>query len=351
MVFLKNTWYVAANAFELDGGLVSRTICNEPIVMFRTAAGAVAALQDRCPHRFVPLSMGRRVGDSLQCGYHGLRFASDGSCAEMPNDPESAVRKPCVRVYPAVERHGVVWLWMGRGDRADPGKIPDYSFITDKRYATAQGLLHVKANYQLIADNLLDLSHVHYLHPEIELGGDFKRFKNEVRVEGDTIWSMLWRPDLSFDEGRRKQFGFTSDTIDGQGHSRWDAPGSILVLTAWWERGKSAEEGVQSPSAHLITPETELTSHYFWATGRTFDIQNVAANQAKAALVQRIFSTQDAPMIEAQQVAMGETTDFLEQKPIILKADAAGVAARRLLKRKIAQESQDGASGPPVAAE
>ena len=350
MPFLRNAWYVAANAGELDDALVSRKICNEPVVMFRTSSGEVAALQDRCPHRFVPLSLGARVGDSLQCGYHGLRFGSDGACVDMPNDRDNAVLKPCVKSYPAVERYGVVWLWMGRPELADPAKIPTFDFITDERFATAQGHLHIKANYQLIADNLLDLSHVHYLHPEIDLGGDFARFKNEVQVDGETIWSMLWRPDLNFDQDRRKAYGFTSSGIEGQGHSRWSAPGVILVLTAWWERGRSPEEGVQSPSAHLLTPETEFSSHYFWATGRTFNIADEEATRATAAMVKRIFQTQDGPMIEAQQAAMGESTDFLDQKPIILKADAAGVMARRLLKRKIAEEASLGQSSS-VAAE
>ena len=350
MTFLKDVWYVAANAFELDEGLVSRTICNEPIVMFRTASGEVAALQDRCPHRFVPLSMGKRVGDTLQCGYHGLSFGADGACADMPNDRDNSVLRPCVKSYPAVERHGVVWLWIGPADQADPAKIPEFTFITDQRYAVARGYLNIKANYQLISDNLLDLSHVHYLHPEIDLGGHFATFKNEVRVEEETIWSMLWRPNLNFDEKRRNLYGFKTAEVDGQGHSRWNAPGVILVFTAWFERGKTAEEGVQSPSAHLITPETEFTSHYFWATGRTFDIENEEVTRANGAMVQRIFTTQDGPMIEAQQVAMGETTDFLEQKPIILKADAAGVAARRLLKRKLLAQAKAGAASS-IAAE
>ena len=350
MPFLKNVWYVAANAFELDQGLVSRKICNEQIVMFRTGSGQVAALQDRCPHRFVPLSMGQRVGDTLQCGYHGLRFAADGRCAEMPNDRDNTVLTPCVRSYPAVERYGVVWLWMGSADLADPAKIPEFSFITDtERFASAQGHLHVAANHQLIADNLLDLSHVHYLHPQLDSGAAFETFRNEVRVEGETIWSMLWRPSLVWDDARRKVHGFTSERVEGQGHSRWDAPGVILVFTAYWEQGKTVEEAMHSPSAHLLTPETEFTSHYFWAIGRSYNLQDEDETRQRAAMVKAVFETQDAPMIEAQQVAMGAATDFLEQKPIILKADAAGVMARRLLKRRIAQEANVAAAG--VAAE
>ena len=108
MPFLKNTWYAAANASELDEPMVSRKICNEQVVMFRKADGSIGAIHDRCPHRFVPLSMGRRVGDSVECGYHGLRFDAAGACVEAPNDDESQKARACVRSYVAVERYRVI---------------------------------------------------------------------------------------------------------------------------------------------------------------------------------------------------------------------------------------------------
>ena len=349
MPFLKNLWYVAANADELDADMVSRTICNEKIVMFRTSTGEVSALEDRCPHRFVPLSMGHRVDDTLQCGYHGLRFGADGSCVDMPNDPGADTRRACIRSYPAVLRYGVVWIWMGDKELADPATIPTFDFITDPNYACAQGYLHIKANYQLITDNLLDLSHVHYLHPAVDHGADFHTFENKVRAEGDMVWSMLWRPDLKFPDARLDFMGLPKGvTIDGQGHSRWTAPSLELVYTAWFERGKTAEDGVQSPSAHLVTPETEYSSHYFWAVGRTHQTQDAELTARTAEMVHKIFTTEDGPMIEAQQEAMGDNTDFLDHKPMILKADAAGVLARRMLKRRI-KEERAGASAETVA--
>jgi len=339
MAFLKNAWYVAANAPELDEGLVSRKICNELIVMYRKADGGIAALEDRCPHRFVPLSMGNRIGDTLQCGYHGLAFDTTGACVDMPNDRGNQVLKPCVKSYAAVERYGVVWLWLGDAKLANPDKIPDFSFITDKEhFASPQGYTHIMGNYELLVDNLLDLSHIHYLHPHVHQGVDFASFKNEVKLDGEDIWSMLWRPDYTMSETRRKEYGFGSGPIDGQGHSRWSLPGVVLVQTAFWERGKGVDDAIQIPSAHLFTPETEFTTHYFWATGHNYDLDNEELSIKAAAATKNIFETQDGPMIEAQQRAMGETTDFLEQSPIILKADAAGVMARRMMKRKIREE-------------
>ncbi len=140
MPFLKNTWYVAANAPELDDGLVSRMICGEQIVMFRASTGEIAALQDRCPHRFVPLSMGRRVGDSVECGYHGLRFDGTGACVEAPNDDETQRARTCVKAFKAVERDSLIWLWMGDPALATPETIPEFAFFSDKEtYTSIQG--------------------------------------------------------------------------------------------------------------------------------------------------------------------------------------------------------------------
>lgn len=338
MPFLKNVWYVAGHAHELDEGLVARTICNEPLVMFRTEAGDIAVLEDRCPHRFVPLSMGRRIGDALQCGYHGLQFGRDGSCVSAPNDDEAQRARMCVRSYPAVERDSIIWMWMGDKERADPSLIPKFTFFVDPRFTPARGYSYIKGNYQLIADNLLDLSHIHFLHPHIHAGSNFADFTNKMKIEGDTVWSMLWRHHYHLDEARQKMWGITADDVEGQGHARWDAPGVLHVFTAFWEHGKTIDEGFQTPNAHLLTPETEFTTHYFWGSGRNYMMDSVALTQGAATTMKAVFETQDGPMIEAQQRAMGTSDKFLDMNPAILRADAAGLAARRILKRKIDAE-------------
>ena len=346
MPFLKNTWYVAANAYELDAdqpndGVVSRLICNEQIALFRNSDGSVAAIHDRCPHRFVPLSMGKRVGDSLQCGYHGLRFDGTGACVEAPHDDDNQKARACVRAYPAVERDKLIWMWMGDVALADPDLIPEFKFFSDTdTYTSCQGYSHIKGNYQLIADNLLDLSHIHYLHPGIHQGSNFEDFDNKVQRDGDTVWSMLWRPHYYVDPAQRPVFGMEpgGDDVEGQGHARWDAPGVLFVDTAFWDHGKSYGEGWNTPNAHLITPETETTSHYFWGSGRNFARDNDMFTQSTAATMKNVFETQDGPMVEAQQRDMGNSTDFLDHKPIILKADAAGVLARRIMQQKIRAE-------------
>ena len=334
--FLKNVWYVAGFGSELDGDFVSRTICNQRIVMFRASDGTVAALDDRCPHRFVPLSMGKRVGDMLQCGYHGLGFGVDGTCVDNPNQPGHDGRKDiCVRAYPAVERHAAIWIWMGDPALADPGTIPDFSFMAeDDRFAAPTGYSHMKANAEIVADNLLDLSHVHYLHPGVHDGSDFASFRNEVKQEGDTLWSMLWRPRYYLSPERRALWGLDAEWVEGQGHTRWDAPGVLAVYTAFWKQGEGIEQGVQIPSAHLLTPETEYTTHYFWATARNFQIDNAELSARQVVAVKEIFETQDGPMLEAQQAFMGSETDLIQLRPVVLKPDTAGLMSRRMMKQR-----------------
>ena len=342
MPFLKNTWYVAANAYELEAEMVSRKICNEQIVMFRQSDGKVGAMLDRCPHRFVPLSMGKRIGDTIACGYHGLRFDGTGTCVEAPHDDDSQKARACIKGYAAVERDKLIWIWMGDAKDAAPDLIPDFGFLSDAdTYTCCQGYSHIKGNFQLISDNLLDLSHIHYLHPGIHEGSNFADFTNKVQREGDTVWSMLWRHHYHVDADKRPLFGMAGDAedVEGQGHARWDAPGVLFVDTAFWDHGKSYGEGWNTPNAHLITPETETTSHYFWASGRNFARDVEAFTTATAATMKSVFETQDGPMIEAQQADMGDSTDFLDHKPIILKADAAGVLARRIMKQKIRAEA------------
>ena len=134
--------------------------------------------------------------------------------------------------------------------------------------------------------------------------------------------------------------GLPVDDVEGQGHSRWNVPGNLLVDTCFWEHGKSMKEGISSPSAHLLTPESEYTTHYFWGSARNYDIHNHERTRGTERSMHIIFETQDGPMCEAQQAALGTEVDFLTARPLILRAVAAGLAARRIMKRKRRDEAE-----------
>ncbi len=167
-MFLKNCWYVAAwdhelGDHELGDAPLARTILDEPVVFFRDSKGAPIALEDRCSHRHAPLSNGTIDGDCIRCGYHGLLFNRDGACAEVPGQskvpPGSAVRS-----YPVVEKWRWIWIWMGDPAQADEAHIPDFHWNDDPQWVSQGDRFHVGGGYRLLVDNLLDLSHVQYVH-------------------------------------------------------------------------------------------------------------------------------------------------------------------------------------------
>ena len=155
--FPMNAWYAAAWDVDIKHALFPRTICGKHVVMYRQADGQVTALEDACWHRLVPLSKGRLEGDTVVCGYHGLKYNSSGRCTFMPSQ-ETINPSACVRAYPVVERHRFIWLWMGDPALADPALVPDMHWNDDPAWAGDGKTIHVKCDYRLVVDNLMDLT-------------------------------------------------------------------------------------------------------------------------------------------------------------------------------------------------
>ena len=168
-----------------DGQLLGRTILKEPVVLYRKSDGNIAALEDRCPHRFAPLHMGKIVnGDSVQCPYHGLEFDASGACVLNPHGTKNIPPRARVRSYPATEKHKAIWIWMGE-QAPDLSKVPDFSVLDNvpEMHATKRDRITICANYELIIDNLLDLSHTSYLHDGIL--GNSETVDSQITVEQD----------------------------------------------------------------------------------------------------------------------------------------------------------------------
>jgi len=161
--FPMNAWYAAAWDVDIKHALFPRMICGKHVVMYRQGNGQVTALEDACWHRLVPLSKGRLEGDSVVCGYHGLKYNSSGRCTFMPSQ-ETINPSACVRAYPVVERHRFVWLWMGDPAMADPALVPDMHWNDDPAWTGDGKTIHVKCNYRLVVDNLMDLTHETFVH-------------------------------------------------------------------------------------------------------------------------------------------------------------------------------------------
>jgi phenylpropionate dioxygenase-like ring-hydroxylating dioxygenase large terminal subunit len=185
--FLRNAWYVAASANEVGRIPLPRLLLGEPIVFYRRGDGTSVALEDRCCHRRAPLSKGKIVDDRLQCGYHGFTFDASGACVAIPGQ-DSVPTRIGVRSYRLVEWHGFIWIWMGEAAKADPARIPDFKENTSPGWWPTRVMLPIKGHYQLVVENLLDLSHVAFVHGET-IGSDdtratleFGRGDNYVRL-------------------------------------------------------------------------------------------------------------------------------------------------------------------------
>ena len=337
MNYLRNTWYAAAWANELLGDkLLARTLLDEPLAFFRDSAGKAVALGDRCPHRFAPLSRGKIIDDTVQCPYHGLRFGTDGRCIHNPHGPVPAVAR--VKSYPLLERYGLIWIWMGDAHKADAAALADFSVIADtENYAVVSGTLAIPANYELVTDNLLDLSHAQFLHPLLGNPDSSDRVRLKTRVEGTTVWSLSDSPAEPVSQLFAMMWPSKPKVGDKRAHMRWDPPSNLLLDVGYAECGKEIGTGPSMPSAHILTPETERSTHYFWATARDSLRDDAELGEKIRIGIGRAFQTEDAPIIAACQERMG-TTDLMSLQPLLLNTDAAAVHARRILGKLIEEE-------------
>ncbi|WP_408591906.1 Rieske 2Fe-2S domain-containing protein [Novosphingobium sp.] len=338
--FVQNAWYMAAWAQEVpDGGFLARKLLGKPWLLVRSEQGDWAMLADRCPHRFAPLSRGKRVADTIACGYHGLTFGFDGACVFNPfgKDVPSAAR---VATYALVERYGALWFWPGDPALADPKKIPDFSFIEDAR--DARDWLVMDVNYELISDNLLDLSHAEFLHTETfgVNGALFEFGVQSVTTDDDgSVWNRWDMPNSRAPEWATAIVG-EGVPIDQWLHIRWNAPASLALHIGMARAGSNGADPIMPPMAnpHILTPETDTTTHYFFTRGH---------GEEAATMARKVFLEEDEPMIRAQQQAMAGA-DFWDLHPVILPSDAAGIRARRRLMQMRRAEADQPTATPAV---
>jgi phenylpropionate dioxygenase-like ring-hydroxylating dioxygenase large terminal subunit len=335
-MFLKNAWYVAAWSSELNDQLLSRRILDEPLVIFRKGDGTPAALFDRCPHRFAPLHRGKLQNDTLQCGYHGLCFNTKGECILNPNGEGTIPKAAKVRSYRVVERNQFIWIWMGDTDKADDDAIPDYTILSSNEWSHATGgYLHSACNYELMIDNLMDLCHVNFLHP---LFGDdtMTHGKQNISEGGGIVECNTWIPKIKVPG--YLQSGLGVDTlIDQWLDMKWTAPSNLILNFGGTPTGQPRQSGTGGWAAHVLTPETEMSTHYF------FSMSCQGSNAESAALaghaIQKdVFANEDKPMVQACQEMMGDS-DFWSLKPVLLANDAGAVRVRRVLKQLIESQS------------
>lgn len=342
--YLKNAWYVAAWADEVTGeDLVARTICELPVLLYRKGDGQAVAIGDLCPHRFAPLHRGRRRGDDVQCMYHGMVFGAGGACVLNPH--HGGVISPAmkVRAYPLVERGPLLWIWTGDPACADAALIPDFGCYTARGFRTVRGVMDTAANYELITDNLLDLTHADFLHEGTLSSEAITISKLETMVEGSSVWANRWCPDGEVPPVWRQlleRMGMDPDQkVDHWLYMRWDAPGHLLLDVGLAPVGRPREEGYWVFTGHHLTPVDARRTLYRWSVVRNHAIDDPEVDAFWQASIDYAFAVQDKPMIEAQQAALG-TRDIETLRPVAIPADVSGGRARQVLARLIAGEKK-----------
>lgn len=329
--YVRNAWYMAAWVEEVPAdGFLARTLLDRKWLLWRELTGGWAMIEDRCPHRFVPLSKGKFANGRIACGYHGLTFDGTGACV---HNPFGGDLPPTARVatWPVIEAHGGLWFWPGDPERVDPALIPDFGFI-DAGAPIERAQYTMAAPYELIADNLLDLSHAEFLHVE-SFGTNGSLFSHGAQsVEQDqsgAVWNK-WDMTGAPPPGWAATIVGEGGRVDQALHIRWHAPANIALFIEMRRAGQS--EALVPPMAnpHILTPETHNSTHYFFTH---------PPGEAEAAQARRVFLEEDEPMVMAQAEAMGEA-DFWDLKPLILASDKAAVLARRKLAQLVRAEDQ-----------
>lgn len=350
-MFIQNAWYAGAWGHELTAdGMLARKLLGRSLLFYRTSAGETAVLRDRCSHRFAPLSAGRREGDCIRCMYHGLVFDKEGHCVEEPGR-KGVSPNTDVPAYPSIERHKLVWVWMGDPALADPDLIPDCHHQDDPAWRSKPQYARFEANYLLVLDNLLDFSHLSYVH-ENTLGGSKTIAAIRPKVDRTEKGVQLTRWYLNEPEFAPYLKGY--ERFEGP-IDRWNiyhlstlsnhfsmSSGSAPANTGAPE-GRIAPETMMFHSHQVITPEDENNTHYFWTYGHNFALDDEGLTDALAQRVSEGFA-EDRAIIHAQRTIIEESVGEGAEMAFIL-ADNGLALGRRLIDSALLAEARAGRLG------
>ncbi|MGF0310286.1 Rieske 2Fe-2S domain-containing protein [Rhodococcus sp. IEGM1428] len=344
MAYPSNAWYVAAWDYELtSAGLISRTIAGTPMALYRTAGGRPVALADACWHRLAPLSKGTRVGtDEVQCPYHGLRYNSAGRCTSMPAQ-DTINPSAMVTSFPVQERYRYVWVWPGDPTLADPAMIPDMFQMDSVEWAGDGRTIEVNANWQLVLDNLMDLTHEEFVHSSTIGQDELSESDFEVTHDERTVTVTRWMrgidPPPFWLKNMRDKFPDFGGKVDRWQIIEFQAPGTIRIDVGVAKAGTGAPDGDRSQGVNgfvmnTISPVDEKTALYFWAFMRNYRLQSQTITTQLRDGVHGVFG-EDEAMLTVQQTAIdaNPSHEFYN-----LNIDAGGMWVRRIIQRMIEAE-------------
>jgi phenylpropionate dioxygenase-like ring-hydroxylating dioxygenase large terminal subunit len=340
MKFVRNQWYVAALAEEVGDGLLERTVLGESIVLYRALDGTVTGLANRCVHRRYPLSEGRLdSAGNLVCGYHGFTYDPAGICVAVPAQ-QRIPRSARVPTYPVVERDRFIWVWIGDGKLADPARIPSLPFLDHPDWAVLRGMAGVKCRYDLLIDNLMDLSHETYLHSEWIGTPEVAETPTTTTTDEDAciVWVSRHMENVPCPPSYIPSMaakGF-SGKIDRWQDIEYHAPGLYLLNSRIAPPGRPpAADGDDSHAAHKkivygVTPSTAGTTYDFWCVARDHEVGDAEAD-TRGMKSQTAVVGQDVDALNLLEATLaGEPSGYQE---LSVNIDTGALAARRMLAR------------------
>lgn len=332
-VFLRNEWYVVALAGELRERPIKRWILGEPLALYRTASGRAVALEDRCPHRGGPLSSGEIHGEAIACGYHGFQFDPSGRCVHIPGS-KSIPPQACVKSYPIAERWGWVFAWPGTAP-PDESKLPDFRWTAEPGFAGGTDYLHVKANYALVRDNLLDLTHARFVHKNTLATSAVTDFPLQTEFDERRVRVVRVMPAIEASPFFKRVVGYNTP-VDHSQRIDFLPPCYVLINT----RVASAPGSSQTLSSsffvmNALTPESDRSTHYFWGLVRNVAIDDTKLTELQQSLNRATFD-EDLTILEQQQVLIDSAPNGW--RPLAIAHDSGCVQAERMMTRLIAAE-------------
>lgn len=333
-MFVLSAWYVAAWSSEVTAKPVRRTICELPVVLYRTESGTAAALVDRCAHRAYPLSAGRVVGEAIECGYHGFTFGSDGVCVRVPAQT-TIPNRARVRAFPVLERDGWVWIWTGAPEDADESLVPDTHWMSDPAWATVTHSMRFDCTAELIHDNLLDLTHESFLHRSTV--GDEYIYQHGITVEVDRNRVIVDRlmPDVEAPPLYAATMGI-SGRYDRFHTTEFHLPNHHTLHSGITGQGRPRDEGYLIKVLNAVTPIDERTSWYYYAFCRNFAVDDEQATQDLRIGLRTVLE-EDAEALRLQQIGMDARP--AGEHDVLIAQDGGVAKARRLMRQLIAAET------------
>ncbi len=340
-MYPKNAWYVACTPDEIADKPLGRQVCGEKMVFFRGPGGKAAAVEDFCPHRGAPLSLGFVQEGRLVCGYHGLEMGCDGKTMAMPCQRVRGF--PSNRSFAVIERYGFVWVWPGDQEQADPARLHHLEWAESPDWAYGGGMYHIACDYRLMIDNLMDLTHETYVHASSIGQKEIDEAPVNTKVEGDEVVTSRFMDNIGAPPFWRMALR-GNDLPDDQPVDRWQIchflpPSHVLIEVGVALAGKGGYHAdpkykASSIVVDFITPETETSHWYFWGMARNFKPHDRELTDSIRAGQGNVFS-EDREMLELQQQNI---LRHPERKLLMLNIDAGGVQSRRIIERILAEE-------------